>query len=97
MKVRDAIKLIEKDGWFVVRARGRQTKMYRFLAVIERMGNNFSAYCPDLPGCVATGATREEVEKNIVEAIEFHMQGMREEKLAIPQGTASAEVFAIPS
>ena len=71
--------------------------MYRFLAVIEKTGNNFSAYCPDLPGCIATGSTREEVEKNIVEAIEFHIQGMKEENLPIPQGTASAEVFAIPA
>jgi len=71
--------------------------MYRFLVVIEKAENNFSAYCPDLPGCIATGSTREEAKKNIVEAIEFHIRGMREEKLPIPQGTASAEIFAIPA
>ena len=48
--------------------------MYRFLVVIEKANKNFSAYSPDLPGCVATGATREEAEKNMYEAIEMHMQ-----------------------
>jgi hypothetical protein len=45
--------------------------MYRFLVVIEKANNNYSAYSPDLPGCVATGATREEAEKNMYEAIEM--------------------------
>ncbi|OGX05868.1 MAG: hypothetical protein A3G87_04175 [Omnitrophica bacterium RIFCSPLOWO2_12_FULL_50_11] len=71
--------------------------MYRFLVVIEKSENNFSAYCPDLPGCIGTGSSRDEVEKNIMEAIELHIRGMREEKLPIPQGTASAEILAIPA
>ena len=50
--------------------------MYGFLVVIERCGETYSAYSPDLPGCVATGATREEVERNIHEAIEMHVQGV---------------------
>ncbi len=50
--------------------------MYRFLVVIELANNNYSA---DLPGCVATGATREEAEKNMYEAIEMHIQGLRDD------------------
>jgi predicted RNase H-like HicB family nuclease len=57
----------------------------RYAIVIEKAGNNYSAYVPDLPGCVATGATVEEAEAQIREAIEFHLDGMREDGLAIPQ------------
>ena len=69
--------------------------MYRFLVVIEKTESNFSAYAPDLPGCVATGATREEAEANMYEAILFHVQGLREDNLAIPESSAVAEVMAI--
>ncbi|HEY4745899.1 MAG TPA: type II toxin-antitoxin system HicB family antitoxin [Desulfuromonadaceae bacterium] len=69
--------------------------MYRFLVVIEKTESNFSAYAPDLPGCVATGATREEAEANMYEAIRFHVQGLREDNLAIPESSAVAEVMAI--
>jgi predicted RNase H-like HicB family nuclease len=69
--------------------------MYRFLVVIERANNNFSAYSPDLPGCVATGATREEAEKNMYEAIEMHMQGLLEDNLPIPESKSFAEYIAI--
>ncbi len=54
--------------------------MYRFLIVIEKTDQNFSAYAPDLPGCVATGKTREETERNMHEAIQMHIQGMIEDK-----------------
>ncbi|MEA1907065.1 MAG: type II toxin-antitoxin system HicB family antitoxin, partial [Euryarchaeota archaeon] len=49
--------------------------MYRFLIVIEKANRNYSAYSPDLPGCVATGSTREEVEQNMYDAIVLHVQG----------------------
>ena len=58
--------------------------MKRYLILIEETATGYSAYCPDLDGCVATGATREEVEKNMQDAIEFHLEGMREEGLAVP-------------
>jgi predicted RNase H-like HicB family nuclease len=61
--------------------------MHRFLIVIEKAANNFSAYSPDLPGCIATGATREETEKNMYEAIEIHLRGLREDNLSIPEST----------
>jgi predicted RNase H-like HicB family nuclease len=53
-----------------------------YAVVIERAGNNYSAYVPDLPGCVATGRTVEEAEAEIREAIEFHLEGLREDDLA---------------
>ena len=69
--------------------------MYRFLIVIEKPNKNYSAYSPDLPGCVATGATREEAEKNMYEAIEMHIQGLLEDKLAIPESKSFAEYMAV--
>jgi predicted RNase H-like HicB family nuclease len=50
----------------------------RYAIVIEKAENNYSAYVPDLPGCVAIGATVEEVERQICQAIEFHLDGLRE-------------------
>ncbi|HKW86059.1 MAG TPA: type II toxin-antitoxin system HicB family antitoxin [Nitrospiraceae bacterium] len=69
--------------------------MYRFLVVIEKVNKNYSAYSPDLPGCVATGETREEVERNIHEAIEMHVQGLREDNLPIPRAESIAEYIAV--
>lgn len=69
--------------------------MYRFLIVIEKANGNFSAYCPDLPGCVATGKTREETERNMHGAVEMHIQGMLEDKLPIPKSMAVAEYIAV--
>ncbi|HZP92697.1 MAG TPA: type II toxin-antitoxin system HicB family antitoxin [Burkholderiales bacterium] len=63
----------------------------RYAIVIEKAGNNYSAYVPDLPGCVATGATVEEAEAQIREAIEFHLDGMREDGIAIPQPASRVE------
>jgi predicted RNase H-like HicB family nuclease len=69
--------------------------MYRFLIVIEKANGNYSAYSPDLPGCVATGATREEAEQNMYQAIEMHIQGLREDGLPVPESTSFAEYVAI--
>jgi len=69
--------------------------MYRFLVVIEKANGNYSAYSPDLPGCVATGETREEAERNMHEAIEMHVRGLREDNLPIPQPESFAEYVAI--
>jgi predicted RNase H-like HicB family nuclease len=56
----------------------------RYAIVIEKAEGNYSAYVPDLPGCVATGATLEEAEAELREAIEFHLEGMREDGVPIP-------------
>ncbi len=69
--------------------------MNRFLVVIEKTKKNYSAYCPDLPGCVATGATREEAEKSMHEAIELHIQGLKEDNLPIPASNSFAEYIAV--
>jgi predicted RNase H-like HicB family nuclease len=69
--------------------------MYRFLIVIEKANGNYSAYCPDLPGCVATGKTREETERNMHEAVQMHIQGMIEDKMAIPENVTLAEYIAV--
>lgn len=60
--------------------------------VVEKGTNNYAAYVPNLPGCVATGRTRDEVARNIQEAIEFHLEGMREDGLPIPEPQATAAV-----
>lgn len=59
--------------------------MHRFLIVIEKAGMNFSAYSPDLPGCIATGATREEAEERMHQAIELHVKGLIEDGLPTPE------------
>jgi predicted RNase H-like HicB family nuclease len=67
----------------------------RYAIVIENAGTNYSAYVPDLPGCVATGATAEEAEREIREAIEFHIEGLREDGLAIPQPSSAVRYVDI--
>jgi len=74
---------------------GGQVEMYRFLIVIEKADGNYSAYSPDLPGCVATGASREEAEQNMYQAIEMHINGLREDGLPVPESTSFAEYVAI--
>ena len=69
--------------------------MVRFLIVIEKANGNYSAYCPDLPGCVATGKTREETEHNMHEAVEMHVQGLIEDKMPIPESVTLAEYIAV--
>ncbi len=69
--------------------------MHRFLVVIEKSEDNYSAYSPDLPGCVATGSTREEAERNMHEAIVMHLDGLREDNLPIPGSEAFAEYMAV--
>ena len=63
----------------------------RYLVVFERAGDNYSAYVPDLPGCIATGDTREEVERNIKEAIDFHLAGILHDEGQLPPAQAFAE------
>ena len=69
--------------------------MRRFLIVLEKAGTNFSAYSPDLPGCVATGATQEEAKARMQTAIDMHVQGLREDQLPIPEPSAIAEYVEV--
>jgi predicted RNase H-like HicB family nuclease/predicted RNA binding protein YcfA (HicA-like mRNA interferase family) len=142
MKIRDVIKLIEEDGWYLVvtkgshrqykhpvkpgrvtiaghpsddlapvrstvfsskhgwRSQGKEratSEMYRFLVVIEQANGNYSAYSPDLPGCVATGKSRDEATSNMYEAIEMHVRGLLEDALPVPESHSFAEYVALPS
>jgi len=67
----------------------------RYAIVIEDAGSNYSAYVPDLPGCVATGVTPEEAEGAIREAIEFHLEGLRADGLPIPQASSRVEYVEV--
>ena len=87
MKVRDVIKMIEKDG---------RSKI-KYLVIIEETKNGYSAFSPDLPGCVATGSSKKEVEKNMKDAIAFHVEGLGQEGLEIPQPHSSSTYLEVPA
>ena len=74
----------------------KKTKV-RYAIVIEKAESNYAAYVPDLPGCVATGQTREETEQQIREAIELHLRGMREDGLPIPEALSQVEYVEVPA
>lgn len=67
--------------------------MNKFLVIIEKTETGFSSYSPDLDGCVATGRTKKEVEKNMYEAIQFHLEGLKEDGIAIPPARTESEVM----
>jgi predicted RNase H-like HicB family nuclease len=67
----------------------------RYAIVIEKAEGNYSAYVPDLPGCVATGSSVEEVEEQIREAMEFHLDGLREDGLEIPSPSSQVEYIDV--
>ena len=67
----------------------------RYAIVIEDAGTNFSAYVPDLPGCIATGSTVEETETAIREAIEFHLDGLRSDNIPIPPASSRVDYVEV--
>lgn len=67
----------------------------RYAVVIERTEHNYSAYVPDLPGCVATAETLSEAEREIREAIAFHLDGLREDGISAPQPSSVVEYFEV--
>ena len=69
----------------------------KYLIVIEQTRTGFSAYSPDLTGCVATGATREDVEQEMRSAIAFHVEGLRAEGMAVPPPSSSSSYVEIPA
>jgi predicted RNase H-like HicB family nuclease len=70
--------------------------MKKYAIVIEKGPSNYSAYVPDLPGCIATGETVEETETLLREAIELHLEGMREDGLPIPEPGSVVEYLEVP-
>jgi predicted RNase H-like HicB family nuclease len=71
--------------------------MKRYLIVIERTDSGYSSYSPDLPGCVSTGKTVEETAENMREAIEFHVDGLRQEGLPIPEPQTFSSYVELPA
>jgi predicted RNase H-like HicB family nuclease len=69
--------------------------MHKYLVIYEKAGSNYSAYSPDLPGCIATGKTRKETEKNIKEAIGLHINGLKEEGLPLPEPASFTEYIEV--
>lgn len=67
----------------------------KYAVVVERSPTGFAAYVPDLPGCVAAGRTRAEVERLIREAIQFHLEGMREDGEPIPEATTGVDLVEV--
>jgi predicted RNase H-like HicB family nuclease len=69
--------------------------MNRYTIIIEKGVGNYSAYCPDLPGVIAAGETEEETVELMEEAIEFHLEGLKEENLPIPEPTVTARIIRV--
>ncbi|MDA3897604.1 MAG: type II toxin-antitoxin system HicB family antitoxin [Desulfobacteraceae bacterium] len=69
----------------------------KYLVIIEETKTGYSAYSPDMDGCAATGSTREEVEKNMKEAMAFHLEGMRLESQAVPKPRSYSSYLEIPA
>ncbi|MCX6011778.1 MAG: type II toxin-antitoxin system HicB family antitoxin [Chloroflexi bacterium] len=69
--------------------------MYKYLVIFEKADNNYSAYSPDIPGCIATGTTRKEAEKNIKEAITFHLEGLASDGLPVPEPSSFTEYIEV--
>jgi predicted RNase H-like HicB family nuclease len=71
--------------------------MKRYAIVVEKAKSNYAAYVPDLPGCVATGATVKETEQRLREAIKIHVQGLREDGLPVPKPCSRVDYVEIPA
>src|SRR5437867_8084135 len=99
----DELRLRGNPAWHVEQhsQTGRSEEMkrhtIRYAIVIEKAKSNYAAYVPDLPGCVATGQTREETEQQIRQAVELHLQGVREDGLPIPEPVSQVEHVEVPA
>lgn len=69
----------------------------KYLVIIEETKTGYSAFSPDLPGCIATGSAKEEVEKNMKDAIAFHIEGMDQEGLEVPQPHSFSTYLEVPA
>jgi len=69
--------------------------MKKYLVIFEKAKSNYSAYSPDLPGCIATGKTRKETEKNIKEAINFHLDGLKKDGMPLPEPASFTEYVEV--
>lgn len=71
--------------------------MKKYLMVVEKTDTGYSAYSPDLVGCVSTGATREDIERNIREALQLHLNGLREEEYEVPEPNSYSSYVEVPA
>lgn len=69
--------------------------MKEYTVIYERTDHNYSAYSPDVPGCMATGKTREEAERNFREALEFHIEGLKAEGMPVPEPSSETGTIRI--
>ena len=69
--------------------------MKKYLIIVETTETGYSAFSPDVPGCGSTGITKDEVERNIQEAIEFHLEGLRQEGYEVPEPTTYSSYIDI--
>ena len=95
VKVRDAIKLVERDGHrrsiWTRRRKAGGAEMIRYAVLFEKTATGCSAHVPDLPGCVAAGTTKEETSELMRKAVQMHLAGMREDGDPIPEPRTIAE------
>ena len=87
MKVREVVRMLKErisDRYIRKHFQTSRTEEMKYLIILEKTSTGYSAYSPDLPGCVSAGDTAQETEANMREAIEFHIEGMLEEGLTIP-------------
>ena len=88
--------LLYRGRLFLDKAKSEQFSM-RYAVVIEKAPTNYAAYVPDLPGCIATGASVVETESLIREAIEFHLEGLKADGLPIPLPSSHVEYVDVPA
>ena len=69
--------------------------MHKYLVIFEKANDNYSAYSPDIPGCIATGSTRDKAEKNIKEAISFHIEGLAKDGSPLPEPSSFTEYIEV--
>ena len=86
---------MDADGRRSTRMKKRWCRLIEFVVVYEWTGSNWSAYSPDVPGCAATGATREDVEAKYREALEFHIEGLRLHGEPVPIPSSRAGVVSV--
>ena len=73
------------------------SKLMKYLVIIEETKTGYSAFSPDLPGCIAAGSSKEEVEKNMKDAVAFHLEGMNHEGLEVPQPHSFSTYLEVPA
>ena len=97
MKVKELIALLEADEQCFETGGSEKAGVngMRYLVVVEKGPESFGAYVPDLPGCIAAGESKEEVPNLIREAIEFHIEGLKQDGLPVPPPSSSSEVVEV--